>query len=172
MPRDQFNTIYLDISKAFDTISHSHLLSKLCHFNISGRLWLWLQAYLSNRFQFVSVNNCCSDLLSMISGVPQGSILGPLLFIMFINDLPNILLNSSTLLFADDTKCFPHIMSFTDQQLLHSDLNNLSSWSIISNLLSTKCYVSYPLIRSLSPHIPLTMNQLFPSNAIKTLELH
>jgi len=91
--RDQFDTIYLDISKAFDSISHSHLVSTLRHFNISGRLWLQLQAYLSNRFQFIPVNNCCSDLLSVISGVPQGSILGPLLFIMFMDDLPNALLN-------------------------------------------------------------------------------
>ena len=99
----QFDTIYLNISKAFDSISHSHLL---CHFNISGSLWLWLQAYRSNRFQFVSINNCYSNLLSVIPRVPQGSILGSLLFIMFMNDLPNALINSSDLLFADDTKCF------------------------------------------------------------------
>ena len=107
--RDQFDVIYLDISKAFDSVSHSYLLSKLHNFNISGSLWFWLQVYLSTRFQFVSINNCYSDLLSVESGVPQGSILGPLLFIMFMNDLPNSITDSEALLFADDTKCFRHI---------------------------------------------------------------
>jgi len=65
---DQFDAIYLDISKAFDSVSHSYLLSKLSNFNISGTLWLWLQAYLSSRFQFVSINNCYSDLLPVESG--------------------------------------------------------------------------------------------------------
>jgi len=82
----------------------------------------------------------------VISAIPQGSTLGPLLFIVFMNDLPNALLNSSTLLFVDDTKCFRHIMTSTDQQLLQSDLNNLSNWSIISNLLfisSKSCHLSF-----------------------------
>ena len=68
--------------KAFYSISHFHLLSKLHHFKISGSLWLWLQAYLSNRFQFVSVNNFYSNILLVVSGVPQGSILGSLLFLL------------------------------------------------------------------------------------------
>jgi len=144
--QNQFDAIYLDISKAFDSVSHSYLLSKLSYFNISGSLWLWLQAYLSNRYQFVSLNNCHSDLLPVISGVPQGSILGLLLFIMFMNDLPNVLTSSKTLLFADDTKCFRHIITPTDQRSLQSDLDNLSCWSMSSNLLfnsSKSCHLSF-----------------------------
>ena len=142
---DQFDAIYLDISKAFDSVSHSYLLSKLHNFNISGSLWLWLQAYLSTRFQFVSIINCYSNLLSVESGVPQGSILSPLLFIMFMNDLPNFITDSEALLFADDTKCFRHIKKLPGEQMLR-DVDNLFSWSTSSNLhfnSSKSCHLSF-----------------------------
>ena len=126
-----FYTIYLDISKAFDTVSHSHLLDKLISVDIS---WFWFKAYLTDRFQHVSTNNHCSQLLPVESGVPEGSILGPLLFIIYINSLPDAVLHSKTLIFADDTKCFRHIKSLSDQQLLQADLNLLSSWSAVSCL--------------------------------------
>ena len=109
-------------------------------------MWLWLQAYLSTRFQFVSINNCYSDLLSVESGVPQGSILGPLLFIMFMNDLPNSITDSEALLFADDTKCFRHIKTPPGEQLLQRDIDNLFSWSTSSNLhfnSSKSCHLSF-----------------------------
>ena len=102
----QLDTIYLDISKAFDSICHTHLLQKLSMYNISGNLWLWFKNYLTNRFQFVSINNSYSHLLPVLSGVPQGSILGPLLFILYMNDLPDAIRWSRALLFADDNKCF------------------------------------------------------------------
>ena len=132
--RHQLDTVYLDISKAFDTVCHVNLLHKLSTFNISGKLWLWIKNYLTSRSQYVSINNSYSYLLPVVSGVPQGSILGPLLFIMYMNDLPDAIHWSKTLLFADDTKCFKHIKSPDDQQCLQHDLNNLSSWSATSCL--------------------------------------
>ena len=123
---------YLDRSKAFDTISHVHLLDKLASIDIASDLWCWFRVYLTNIFQYVSVKNHYCQLLPVESGVPQGSILGPLLFIVYVNDLPDTVLHSNMLLFADDTKCFRHIKSQTDQQILQTDL--LSNWSTVSHL--------------------------------------
>ena len=85
--RHQLDVIYLDICKAFDTVSHSHLLTKLLSFNIGGEAWSWFQAYITNRHQYVSVNNSNSRLLPEESGILQGSILGPLLFIIYLPDI-------------------------------------------------------------------------------------
>ena len=70
-----------------------------------GELWSWFLAYVTNRSQFVSIHGCNSDLLSVKSGVPQGSILGPLIFIIYVNDIPSVVAHSKMFLFADDTKC-------------------------------------------------------------------
>ena len=103
--RQQVDSVYLDISKAFDTVSHAKLLSKLWDAGIIGSLWSFFKAYLSNRQQCVVVDRCESEWRSVSSGVPQGSILGPLLFILFIDDLSHVPSFTTPLLFADDTKC-------------------------------------------------------------------
>lgn len=125
----QTDVIYLDISKAFDTVSHSILLTKLWLAGITGDLWTWFKNYLSNRHQSVSINNCYSDLLPVVSGVPQGSILGPLLFLVYVNDMTSYIHLSQLLKFADDTKCFTHIVSFSDHNTLQDDISALFTWS-------------------------------------------
>ena len=97
--------------------------------------------YLTNKIQHVCIDGSNSSLQPVLSGVPQGSILGPLLFLIFINDLPQCILHSIPLLFADDTKCLCPISSPLDCQLLQSDLNNLSYWSSKWKLLfnEAKC---------------------------------
>ena len=119
----QTDVIYLDISKAFDTVSNGILLSKLWHFGISFSLWAWFKNYLSNRYQRVSINNNLSHTLPVVSGVPQGSILGPVLFLIYMNDITSSTRHSQLLIYADDTKCFKHLSSVIDQTYLQEDIN-------------------------------------------------
>ena len=125
----QWDLIYLDFAKAFDSISHCELLVKLRSLGVHGDLWLWLREYLTCRQQFVQINNSRSEILPVRSGVPQGSVLGPLLFIAFINDLPDVVTHSRIGIFADDTKCAKEVKCVQDCKNLQEDLFSASSWS-------------------------------------------
>ena len=113
---------------------HSELLSKLNSIGISGRLLSWFRCYLSDRNQLVSINGSHSSVLPVSSGVPQGSILGPLLFLVYINDLPDAISSCSVFLFADDTKCCRPIKSITNCEQLQDCLDKLTSWCDAWNL--------------------------------------
>ena len=119
--------IYFDFAKAFDTVNHDIILHKLkLKFKIDGRLLKFLQDYLKNRKQRVVLDNTVSDILDVHSGVPQGSILGPLLFILFINDIyDRINPNTGISLYADDTKIWKPISSEQDCVTLQTDINRL-----------------------------------------------
>ena len=126
---EQMHTIYTDFEKAFDKVSHRHLLLKMrCQFGIVGGDLDWFQSYLSDRHQRVVLYGVESDWVSVKSGVPQGSILGPSLFIMYINDLPSQLESSKVLMFADDAKISKVISSIVDCISLQFDLNSFFSW--------------------------------------------
>ena len=119
--------IILDFAKAFDKVPHERLLRKISHYGIRGQTLSWIRAFLSNRSQRVVVDGIQSESAPVISGVPQGSVLGPLLFLLFINDLPNNIY-SSVRLFADDCIVYRKIRNRTDSDLLQRDLDTLTEW--------------------------------------------
>ena len=122
------DVVYLDFAKAFDTVPHQTLLLKLSELNLSSGLLNWFEDYLHDRKFCVRVNGVHSSMHSIKSGVPQGSILGPLLFIIFINDLPPTL-SSPCLLYADDIKLWRPIAAPSDRLRLQADLDTLYKWS-------------------------------------------
>lgn len=128
--KQQVDVIYLDFAKAFDKVSHNKLLYKLESFGIKGNLLSWFQAYLLGRQHRVVINGKASDYLPITSGVPQGSVLGPLLFLIYINDMPKCISRETSLpLFADDSKCFRVILGQEDGNALQNDLNRLLDWA-------------------------------------------
>lgn len=115
--------IFIDLKKAFDSLDHNILLAKLDNYGIRGIAFQWFKSYLADRFHFVAIDECSSDLLPMESGVPQGSILGPLLFNIFLNDLVNCSNISKFILYADDTTILlndpniEHLMSTANAEM-------------------------------------------------------
>lgn len=119
---------YFDFSKAFDQVHHELLLKKLQSFGFSNIYIKWIKSYLTGRTQRVTFNNFLSKNIEVTSGVPQGSHLGPLFFLMFINDLPECIQNCEILLYADDAKIFYSYDDVTGSDVLQSDISNLCDW--------------------------------------------
>ena len=119
-----------ELSKAFDRVPHSPLLQKLSAAGLSGPLLSWFWSYLSDRTQLVAVRGVDSKPVPVVSGVPQGSVLGPLLFLVYVNDLclSSFSQNSSIILYADDTTLFKPISSPTDLVEFQSDINIIDAW--------------------------------------------
>ena len=138
----QVDVAILDFSKAFDTVPHKKLLHKLRQYGITGPIHSWLQNFLTGRTMRVVVDGYCSDSTSVDSGVPQETVLGPLLFLCYINDLPDPAV-SQVRLFADDCLLYREINTFQDHITLQQDLKNLESWADTwgMRLNSTKCYI-------------------------------
>lgn len=138
----QVDTIYTDISKAFDHINHLLLLKKLETFGFSDTLILLFSSYLTNRIQYVYYNGHKSQPFRAVSGVPQGSNLGPLMFLLFINDLVQQI-ECNKCIFADDLKIFTAIRSETDCINLQTELTTIERWCSANNLQLnvTKCKI-------------------------------
>ena len=132
--------LLFDVSKAFDKIKHSVLMKKLARMNIPRSLFLLIKDYLTGRTQNVNVDGYQSEKRLVSCGVPQGSVLGPILFLTYINDLPNVVFSSLALLFADDLKLI-HCSKNDSLDKLQVDLNNLYNWSVQNCLLfnNKKC---------------------------------
>ena len=125
---EQTDILYLDFAKAFDSVDHAVLLEKLERDGVAEHLHDWFKNYLQDRQQRVVVDGFTSSLAPVTSGVPQGSLLGPILFIIFINDLPRVLPDGTlTALYADDTKLYRSVLSYLDADKLQQALTNLDS---------------------------------------------
>ncbi len=151
--KTQIDAIFLDFAKAFDKVPHKRLLSKLTSYGITGNTYNRITPFLSNRKQRVSVNGALSDITDFTSGVPQGSVLGPILFLLYINDI-NENVQSSIRLFADDSIIYRKINSNIDYQILQTYLIQLEKWSdkLQMQLNISKCV-----------HLPIT-NKTKPSS--------
>ena len=138
--------IYIDLSKAFDTLIHSILLDKLSHYVVNGVAKNLLQSYLSNRHQVVDFNGSTSDTLEIKTGVPQGYVLGPFLFSVYINDLPTCTDIFNMIMYADDTTLFCDINgNSADEHLLNVELCKITGWpsanKLSLNVNKTKCMI-------------------------------
>ena len=126
----QVDVILLDFSKAFDKVPHKRLLHKLSYYGVQDNTLNWIKSFLEDRKQEVLLEGIHSSPANVTSGVPQGTVLGPLLFLTYINDLPDVVQHSKTKLFADDCLLFKAIHNANDQRLLQSDLSALEQWEI------------------------------------------
>ena len=145
---NEVDVIYLDYSKAFDKIDHAILIQKLKLLQLPEKYLVWIKNFLTDRTQYVYHNEAKSYESIVKSGVPQGSVLGPLFFILFINDLPENISSSKIFTFADDTKIVHPISSSSDCTSLQTDLNNVITWSSKNNMKLNKDkfeFISYTL---------------------------
>ena len=138
---DGIDVAYLDFRKAFDLVSHRHLLHKMAKYGITGQILEWVAAFIDSRTQRVVIRGTASKAFDVTSGVPQGSVLGPILFLIFINDLPLEVISPMSL-FADDSKVFTRIVSDkkvnnkndndnpNGNEALQRDLNNIQAWAL------------------------------------------
>ena len=125
----EVDVVYCDFQKAFDQVSHSRLIQVLKNYHIDESLISWIDAFLSNRKQRVSLNGVCSSWVQVLSGVPQGSVLGPVLFVIFINSLVDKIHGSELFMYADDVKAFKSIITNEDISILQNDLDRMHQWS-------------------------------------------
>ena len=168
----------MELQKAFDTVNHDILISKLDHYGIRGTANNWFASYLKNRSQFVSILGYESSTKPINHGVPQGSVLGPLLFLIYINDLYSAIKNSKVYHFADDT----NLLNISDspksmQKLINADLKILYNW-LLANKISLNCgkteIIFFHKPGEKIPNLKIKMNghRIIPSKYIKYLGIY
>ena len=171
--------VFLDLSKAFDTLDHQILFTKLEHYGIRDMALQWIKSYFSCRQQFVQINPTCSSMQTIKCGVPQGSILGPLFFILYINDLPKASKLTELLLFADDKSIFfSHSNPNYLENVLYNKLLNIDVWlrcnTLSVNIKKTNYVTFSPSQRKLNHSFSLSFGgqPLIQSNVTKFLGVY
>ena len=158
-------SVFFDLSKAFDSVPHLPLLNKLKQIGLSPFITKWIESYLSGRLQLVVLDGVESSLLPVISGVPQGSILGPLLFLIYIDKAANCVSSSSIAMYADDIALYRSISSQSDYSKLQDDVNSLCYWISHNHLklnVQKCCYMTFSRKHSPTlPNSPLTIEDNF-----------
>ena len=157
--------VFLDCSKAFDSLDHSILLNKLFHYGIRGQPYQWFKNYLSDRHQYVSVNGHYSSNLPILKGVPQGSILGPLLFNIFVNDIVSSSSTSKFIIYADDTTLlYSHSDIKILNEIINVELKSIEKWYSANQLqlnLTKTCYIVFgPKIKTNLVNIDLSIDDI------------
>ena len=158
------DSIYLDYAKAFDKVDHQILIQKLKNIGIGGNLCKWVENFLHDRKQVVVVDGVLSSIANVLSGVPQGTVLGPLLFLIFSNDMENFVGSSSIGLFADDTRLSKAISQSSDSCYLQKDLESITKWSIENNMKLHEDKFVYMNFNTRSKKFPLANLPFFPEN--------
>ena len=157
--------IYIDLSKAFDTLNYDILMSKLEYYGITGKENELLRSYLTGRSQYVEVNGHKSSHLQISTGIPQGSVLGPLLFLIYINDLPNASNIFDMLMYADDTTLFCNLTDTITVDVINEELSKICDWlganKLSLNIVKTK-YMLYHSInkRVIYPKLKINNNNI------------
>ena len=166
--------IFIDLSKAFDTLAHDKLITKLNNYGIRGNALHLISSYLSNRKQYVSVLNENSDELTVDFGVPQGSVLGPLLFILYINDLCNITDKGKFVLFADDTNIFVAAGSknevYTMANKVLQTVNNYMEVNLLHINVKKCCYMYFSPLRTKNDELDDDLDSHFLSINCKIIQ--
>ena len=172
--------IFIDLQKAFDTVNHNILINKLNHYGIRGVANNWYKSYLTNRSQYVSIQGHNSEIEQINHGVPQGSVLGPLLFLLYINDLHAAIKYSTVYHFADDTNLLN--INSSPKQLqkhLNIDLKPLYKW-LLANKISLNCAKTEVIffhkpghpIKDYKFNIKINGHKIYPSEFIKYLGIY
>ena len=167
-------TIYLDFAKAFDKVDHNILLHKVKAIGIQGKLGIWINNFLSNRTQHVRLPGGKSHCSSVISGVPQGTVLGPVLFFILMSDISKDI-NCDIISFANDTRLYSAINSPADCDSLQCDLSNVYKWAESNNMKFNSKKFQYinftvsPQCNTSNVYVSADSNLIDPSHTVKDL---
>ena len=177
--REYVGAVFLDISKAFDCVNHSVLLDKLRKYFLDNAAIGWFESYFSSRRQQVKLNDEMSDWRHIDNGVPQGSVLGPLLFAIYINDLPDVILSSYIDIYADDVVVYRSSQSITDLSYhLQNDLDRIHIWlsanQLSLNFLKSVCMLigSPQKVRGIDWNVIIDQRKLSRVSSVKYLGMH